>query len=901
MGIVAKSISIAIFTGKEEITTMKSMIFGLFFLAYLGTLWAKTDTVWTVAGNGNKAPAYWHDYTFGIGASVDTATVDGYRTANFSVKTSGSNGAGYGFGWEQNSAYKDVPISLSAYKGACLTYKANAPVRMDFKQSTISDDNYYGTLLDSASDFKTVFVAFANLDQDWKSSTPAWNVSSQLGIQFSYKNTIAKTYGATNTFTLAALIMGDSCVTYPPELLEPYKSKNADGKIDSTELAELDTLSLVLSKIFFDRDSDALKISARISNIVAETISLLNPKTEFGLSDTIRFVPKANLNGEALVVLVAKDAKDSAVYKLIVETKDVENPPVAVRDSYMVDEDDTLTVSLKGSILRNDYDIDGTPFDIKSYTKTSHGKLSVDTSDGTFSYIPDANYCGLDSWTYTLIDTTGLESKPGTVSISVKCINDPPTVTVKDSSVFEDISYLEDFGEEFFKVPMEKIQFADVDGDVLAKGVVTDGNINASLEELGSYYMLTFHSVEDFFGISQVTLFATDGKDSAKFTFPVTITPVKDLPKARDDSYEAYEDSVLVVSAKEGVLANDVNPDDSAVLLRATLKSNARHGLVVLEEDGSFTYLPDADFFGADTFTYFVVNDLLDTSNVATVALDVLDMNDPPFVVADTAAFDTLVRNEDFTTAIRFKASEVKTWFTDPDSDKLYFSASSDDGKLNATITTSGDLFIKSVKDSTGDAFVTVRATDSISGTASFKIHVYLTPVNDKPVARRDTIVELKTSGFEVLVDLDTLFTDPDGDSLAYEPLSLNGKIAVNVSGSTLTITPANDSLELTAGLYLIRIRATDAFGLFADGIIVLDIGGTTKIAPQFAQKMTSWKTAILASRGTARLYGLNGRLLWQGNLPVSESEVRNAASRFGEKTILRINRASWMLSPGTI
>ncbi len=448
---------------------------------------------------------------------------------------------------------------------------------------------------------------------------------------------------------------------------------------------------------------------------------------------------------------------------------------------------------------------------------------------------------------------------------------------------------------------MGNVQFADVDGDILTKGVATDGNIVASLEVLGDNYLLTFNSVEDFFGTAQVTLFATDGQDTAKFTFPVTITPVKDAPKARDDSYGAYEDSVLVVSAKEGVSSNDVNPDDSTALLRAILKSDARHGSVVLDENGSFTYSPDADFFGADTFTYVVVNDVGDTSNVATVVLNVLDMNDPPFVVADTAAFDTLVRDEDFTLAIYFKASVVKTWFADPDNDKLHFSATSDDGKLNATMTTSGDLFIKSVKDSTGDAFVTVSATDSISGTASFKIHIFLTPVNDKPVGRKDTIVEMKTSGFEILVDLDTLFSDPDGDTLVYEPFSMNANIALDVSGSTLTITPANDSLELDLGTYLIRVRATDAGGLFADGIIVLDIGGTTKTAPQFVQKTTSWKHAIGATRGTAKLYGLNGRLLWQGNLPVAESEIRNAVSRSGEKTILRVNRASWMLSPGAI
>ncbi len=879
---------------------MKSIAFGISFLACLGTLWANTDTVWTTSGDGNKAAAYWYGYTFGTGASFDTATVDGYRTANFSAMTSGSSGAGYGFGWEQkkqNGKYVDVSVSLSAYKGACLTYKATAPVRMDFKQSTITDDNYYGTLLDSSSTFKTVFVAFANLDQDWMSTTPAWNATLQMGVQFSYKNTMAKTYGETNTFTLAAFIMGDSCVTYPPELLEPYKSRNADGKIDSTELAESDTLSLELSKVFFDQDGDALKISAKISNLVAGSLSLLNDKTEFGLSDTLRLVPKANLNGEALVRLVASDARDSAVYKLIVQTKDSENPPVAADDRYTVDEDDTLVVPVKSGVLLNDYDIDGTAFEISSHTEPTHGTLSFDKTDGSFSYIPDANYCGMDSWTYTLVDRTALASEPGTVSISVRCINDPPTVTVKDSSIFKTLSYEEDFGESNLRIAMDLLEFSDVDGDKLTIDVTTDGNILASLETLGSFYLITFNSVEDFFGTANVSLFATDGQDTAKFSFPVKILAVKDVPKARRDVYTAYEDSVLAVPSEKGVLANDVNPDDSTVALRALLETDALHGHVALEEDGSFAYTPDADFFGADSFAYRVVNEGGDTSNVAFVALDVLDMNDPPYVVADTAAFDTLVRNEDFSVAIRYKSAEVNSWFADPDNDKLYIRASSDDDKLSVSLSASGELTIKSVRNAFGDAYVTVTATDSVSGAASFKIHVYLTPINDKPVAGFDTVIVLEHSDISVSVDLDTVFSDPDGDTLAYKITSADKNFSATVSGSVLTIGYA-DTTELADGLYRFRIRATDGDGLYADGIIYLDVGGISKIAPGIVQKLSSWKTAILASRGTARLYGLNGRLLWTGRLPLSESEVRDAVSRIGEKTVLRVNRASWTLSP---
>lgn len=880
---------------------MKKIVLGLFSLACLGTLWAKTDTVWTSAGDGAKAPAYWYTYTFGNGSSVDTSNVDGYRVADFTASTLGSNGAGYGFAWEQNASYKDAPVSLSGYKGACLTYKATAPVRMDFKQSTIKDDNYYGTLLDSASAFKTVFVAFDDLNQDWKSSsTVKWNAASQLGVQFSYKNTVAKTYGKTNTFTLAAFIMGDSCMTYPPELLEPYKSANADGKIDLTVLKESDTLALDLSKIFYDKDGDALKIFVNLKNLVSGSLTLLNAKTGYGLDDVLRFVPKANLNGTALVTLVAKDSKDSAVYRLVVNTLDEENPPVAVNDSYSVNEDDTLKVAVKNSILLNDYDVDGTPFSIVSHTTASHGTLDVDTLLGTFTYIPAPNYCGTDQWNYTLADTTGLQGRPGTVYISVKCVNDPPTVTVLDSSIFKDLEYAEDFGEEFLNISMDKVRFEDVDGDVLSVGVSTDGNILATLEKIGAIYLVTFNSVEDFFGDAVVTFFATDGKDSAKFAFPVKITPVKDAPKAKDDAYKAYEDSVLSVSAKKGVLANDVNPDDSKVTLSAYLKSDALHGKVELFVDGSFTYTPDADFFGADSFAYFVVNALGDTSNVTVVRLDVLDMNDPPVVVADTAAYDTLVRKEDFNAPIRFNAASVKSWFEDPDGDKLYIGATSDDGKLDVTVSTAGDIVVKSVKDSCGDAFITVFATDSISGSASFKIHVFLTPVNDRPVAKWDTIVEMKTSGFEVVVDLDTVFFDPDGDSLGYEVLSAKGNLKAEISGSILTIVPG-DSLELAEGPYPVRIRAKDGDGLCADGAVVLLIGGTTKIAPRFARGFMSWKEAIRSARGMVKLFGMDGRMLWQGNLPASESEIRDAAFRASEKTILRVNRKSWVISPESL
>ena len=57
---------------------------------------------------------------------------------------------------------------------------------------------------------------------------------------------------------------------------------------------------------------------------------------------------------------------------------------------------------------------------------------------------------------------------------------------------------------------------------------------------------------------------------------------------------------------------NDVTPGGS---------TETGNGSVTFNANGSFSYEPDLDFFGTDTFTYTVDDDLGATSNVATVTI----------------------------------------------------------------------------------------------------------------------------------------------------------------------------------------------------------------------------------------------------------------------------------------
>src|SRR3989337_2371766 len=98
----------------------------------------------------------------------------------------------------------------------------------------------------------------------------------------------------------------------------------------------------------------------------------------------------------------------------------------------------------------------------------------------------------------------------------------------------------------------------------------------------------------------------------------VTVLPVNDAPLAGDDAYATDEDTVLVVPA--GLLANDLDPEGE--LLTAVLLSGPAHGALALEPDGSFTYAPDPNFFGADSFSYRATDES-GASDLATVLLTV--------------------------------------------------------------------------------------------------------------------------------------------------------------------------------------------------------------------------------------------------------------------------------------
>jgi len=122
------------------------------------------------------------------------------------------------------------------------------------------------------------------------------------------------------------------------------------------------------------------------------------------------------------------------------------------------------------------------------------------------------------------------------------------------------------------------------------------------------------------------------------------ITAFNDPLTAGGDSYSTPEDTRLVIPAP-GVLSNDGDPDSPVTTLTAVLESGPSKGTLSLNTNGSFTYTPEANYFGNDSFRYRASATYGSGAPVftapVTVEIAVTAVNDAPVAVNDSYPMPT--------------------------------------------------------------------------------------------------------------------------------------------------------------------------------------------------------------------------------------------------------------------
>ncbi|MAP54255.1 MAG: hypothetical protein CL605_05075, partial [Altibacter sp.] len=381
----------------------------------------------------------------------------------------------------------------------------------------------------------------------------------------------------------------------------------------------------------FDLEGDTQTVTTTTVTTAQGVIVTIDPT-----SGAYTYIPPTDYIGEdSFEYTICDDgnpqACDSAVVYIEIQPIDGPNndPPVANADTNTTQKN----VPVDGNVLPNDYDPDGDPITVTANTDPSNGTVVINP-DGTYTYTPNTDFVGEDTFTYTICDNgTPALCDTATVTIQVLDTTDNITTAVDDS-------YYTTVGIAINANVLDND--TDPEGDNQTVDIAispssgpSNGTVILNADGSFVYTPNPGYNGPDSFVYSIFDDGTPVATDSATVTILVGFIGNDIL--AVDDINNTYVD--LPVSGS--VATNDENPDGPAGTEVFTLVSGPSNGSLVFNPDGSYTYTPDAGYEGEDTFEYQVCDGGNPIAcDTATVYIEVLPVgspdNEPPVANADT-------------------------------------------------------------------------------------------------------------------------------------------------------------------------------------------------------------------------------------------------------------------------
>ncbi len=545
-----------------------------------------------------------------------------------------------------------------------------------------------------------------------------------------------------------------------------------------------------------DIDGDSLSLTQFTvggSTVAAgSTLNLAEGDLTINADGSYTFVPTANFNGAVpQATYTVSDGTTTTTSTLDITVTPVNDGPTVALDANSTAEDTTLTVNAASGVLANDSDIDGDSLSVTQFTvggstvaagstlSLAEGDLTIN-ADGSYTFVPAANFNGaVPQATYTVSD--GTTTTTSTLDITVTPVNDGPTVAPDTNSTAEDTTLTVNAASGVLA------NDSDVDGDSLS---VTQFMVGGSTVAAGSTLSLaegdltinadgsyTFAPTAHFNGVvPQVTYAVSDGIITTTSTLNITVTPVNDAPIASPDTNTTAEDTTLTVNAASGVLANDSDIDGDSLSVTQFMVGGTTvaagstlilaEGDLTINADGSYTFVPTANFNGAVPQATYVVSDGTITTT-STLNITVTPVNDAPIASPDTNTTD-----QDTTLTVN-AASGVLANDSDIDGDSL----SVTQFMVGGTTVAAGSTMILAEGDLTinADGSYTFVPTTSFNGTVpqvtyavsdgtvttTSTLDITVTPPNVAPTTTSDASTGNTLS---VPVTIDVLSNDFDID-----------------------------------------------------------------------------------------------------------------------------------------
>ena len=348
----------------------------------------------------------------------------------------------------------------------------------------------------------------------------------------------------------------------------------------------------------FDDASGRFTINSTTGVVTVADATLLNFEGSSSHNITVRGSdPSGAFNDQGFTIVVTNVA------------------PVATGDGYSVAEDGSLSVLATG-VLGNDSDVHGGAITAVLDVGPANAALFTLNADGSFTYTPNGDFNGPDSFTYHAFDGTAAGNTV-TVNLTVTEVNDTPTATDDPLA-----SIAEDSGTR-------TILFADLTGnDVKGPANEAGQTLTVTLvnNAVGGSVAIVAGHVEftpfaNFNGAASFDYTTTDNgttngvgdpkSDVGHVTF--TVTEVNDAPVAADDTLSAVaEDSSTRTITFAELTGNDskgaANESGQTLTVLSVNNGTAVGGTVAIVA-GHIEFTPTANFFGTASFEYTVQDD----------------------------------------------------------------------------------------------------------------------------------------------------------------------------------------------------------------------------------------------------------------------------------------------------
>ncbi|MBE0534753.1 MAG: tandem-95 repeat protein, partial [Phycisphaerae bacterium] len=491
-------------------------------------------------------------------------------------------------------------------------------------------------------------------------------------------------------------------------------------------------------------DWSELTVTANTQPPHDETLVLTTPQQVTGwLNTAVTQFVQAWSSGERNCGIYLADGGTDGVH---FDSSEGTNPPVL-----------TVTYHTDSTSATETFTVETTVLDLQE-------TVDIGGASATVMFSPQALGLGDYIWNCLVTATDGAEAwqtqAPNDARFTVESVVAGPTAIDDTATTDEDVA-----------VTIDVLSNDGVDLTVYSVTQPSNGSVtNNDID-------VTYTPNADFSGTDTFTYTATDGSQiSNSATVTVTVINVdNDPPTAVDDTATTDEDIAITID----VLMNDSDPDtgDGLTVTNLTQPTNGTVGVNSTEQ--TVTYTPDANWSGSDSFTYTAF-DGVNTSNIATVTVTVVAVNDAPVANPDFAATEE-------ETAVTINVLDNDT---DVEGDTLTVvhltQAAHGTASLNAadqTVTYTPD------PDFAGEDTFTYTVGDGNGGTSEAVVTVTVINVNDVPVANDDEAEMLQ--GGSIIIDVLANDTDADSDELTVTGVSspASGSAVINIDG-TVTYTP---------------------------------------------------------------------------------------------------------------